>query len=155
MRLKANKRKRSDKPDETYSIRISPLTTKLKKELADVIGKTLHRLPPKTRKKVLDEVNFELESSRKFGSREPWSYTDAGRKEHIPIIVLPVFWLSKRSESYKMRVIAGLIARFILKQRSRKRAISYKESMKLYKKREKKIAALYEKWGFGRLLRTG
>lgn len=155
LKNKSNKRMGSDMPNETYSIRITPPTTKLKREFAVIIAETLSRLPKKIREKVLDEVSFELESSRKFGSLEPNLIIFEGRKEPVPTVFLPISSLAKRSDSYKMKVVAGLIARFILKRRPRKRAISFKESEKLAKERERKVVALCKKWGVGRLPKRG
>jgi len=117
---------------------ITPLNTKLEREIAVIISNTLSRLPEKTRREVISGVSFYLETRRKFAKLDTHIIQEDGKK---PEIVINCIEMAKKPDSYRRKVISQMIARFVLEYLSRKKSKSIGE---------KEVKDLCRKWGFGR-----
>jgi len=142
MRLdKAKKGRGKGMSDETLSIRIAPPTTKLEKEFAGVIVETLSRLPKKVRDKVINKVSFELCVDGMV------SCIIAHPDPDEPTIMFNYPYLAKKSDSFKMKVVAHEIGHFVLNHLPKR--------VRINKKLDREVDGLCEEWGIGRLPRTG
>jgi len=117
---------------------ITPLNTKLEREIAVVISNTLSRLPEKTRKDVISGTSFYLETRKKFAELDTHIIQEDGKK---PEIVVNCIEIAKKSNSYRQKVISQMIALFVLNHLSGKRSKPATE---------KEVKDLCKKWGFGR-----
>ncbi|MFH1181485.1 MAG: hypothetical protein V1702_00850 [Candidatus Woesearchaeota archaeon] len=96
-----------------------------------LIAKTLLKLPKKVRQKVLDEVAFVLLNV--YALTETLHFV----KPTQPVIMINFGLMRKRSEEYKMCVVAHEVAHFILKNAD-------------HTDKEREADDLIEKWGFKR-----
>lgn len=117
---------------------ITPLNTKLEREIAIVISNTLSRLPEETRRNVIKGVSFYLETRKKFAELPTQIIKENGKK---PEIVINCMEIAKKSRHYKQKVISQMIALFVLNHLSGK---SSKPAT------EKEVKDLCKKWEFGK-----
>ena len=117
---------------------ITPLNTKLEREIAIVISNTLSRLPEETRRGIIKGATFYLETRKRFAELPTHIIKEDGKK---PEIVINCTEMTKKSNSYRQKIISQMIALFALNHLSGKKSKSATE---------KEVKDLCKKWGFGR-----